>query len=48
MTTFIRKCDVFKNLIFEALEHLQKAFSNDLAEFVKFEERTQSGIIYFT
>ena len=28
-----KKHDVFKKLIFKALEHLQKEFSNDLAEF---------------
>ena len=28
-----QKHEVFENIIFKALEHLRKAFSNDLAEF---------------
>ena len=28
-----QKHEVFENIIFKALEHLSKAFSNDLAEF---------------
>ena len=28
-----QKYDVFRNIIFKALEHLQKAFWNDFAEF---------------
>ena len=30
---FHQKQEVFKTIIFKALEHLRKAFSNDLAEF---------------